>query len=85
MEPESKEPRTQEDLKRDWGQKRFVDAMLSLSSWYQKYGVPQSVEEIKKLLVEKPDAWELFKARTWDESTKLLAELNKEKEDVKDG
>lgn len=61
--------KTERQLKDEWGQERFVEALCALSSWYIEKGVPQSVEQIEALMKSNQDAFDVFVARMLERGT----------------
>lgn len=53
-------PATQEQLKEQWGQKRFEQALGVGSDWRQGKSHPISLADLQELYAESQDAFELF-------------------------
>ena len=57
--------KTEDQLKSEWGQKRFVIALGILSKWFLDKQHPVSEKQIEQLLSESEDAFTLFASRTY--------------------
>ena len=55
--------KTEQDLKDEWGQVRFVQALGFLSGWYIEKGILQTQEQMQSLADENKDAFEVFVSR----------------------
>ncbi len=58
-------PKTESELKNEWGLERFVTAMGVLSGWMLTHSYPVSSEQLQALMNVSEDALTLFSSRLY--------------------
>lgn len=66
-------PKTEDELKEEWGLERFVGALVVLSDWYLDKRHPISEEQMIILKEQSEDAFRLFASHLFYQTESLIS------------